>query len=351
MKKMLRKLKSNSGFTLIELMVSVAIFAVIISPLLHSFLNAQQTSRRSHILGDATLASRNIVETVRAMGADAFLAANVNDYVRGEGTYTFDRLNHSEGMFRFDLRITLTTDGFDDINNMQITEYSPMHGVFAQPTGAVNSNEPNPDLLAETDLAYRATVDSGIEYTVEYMRDVFNREISVDVEILSEDTRAVTVTYLYSFGSVSYQWKREILRERICVPCEEICAIPHTEHINPCKTCFRCAERFVYVCYQPIFYRPDTIKINNTDNMNLTVFLVKQSDEIPGYNPNISIISGESNTRLFTNAEGGELVSRSQRDRMFGITVLVYRNGDIAADGSIADGVRPLLRFTASHLD
>jgi hypothetical protein len=326
-------------------MVSVAIFAVIISPLLHSFLNAQHTSRRSHILGDATLTSRNIVETVRAMGADAFLSANVQNYMRGEGMYTLEWLGHAEGLSRFDVRITLTTDGFDDINNMQITEYSPMDGVFAQPTGAVDSAEPNPDLLAATDLAYWATVESGIEYTAEYMLGAFSREITVDVEIRSEDTRAVTVTYLYSFGSVSYQWKREILRERVCVPCEEICTIPHTEHAVPCRTCFRCADRSVYVCYQPVFYRPDTIKINNADDMSLTVFLVKQSDETAGYNPDIGIISGESSTKLFTNADGGELVSRSQQDRMFGIVVQVFREGELAAGG------RALLRFTASHLD
>jgi hypothetical protein len=358
-------------------MVSVAIFALICSPLLHAFLTAQQTSRRSHFLGDATVAARNIVETIRATGADAFLAEHITDYVRGQGSYTFPIRGE-----RFDLLVTLDATVFEDINNVSVVDYSPMDGIFSQPAGL----HENPDILGIADLENLAVIQ-GIPFVIDNVK----RTITIMVEDRGDEVR-ITASYVYRLGTlVSPTFTHEFYRERICsatVPCNA-------------RSCIRCFNKSMYVCYKP-FYGvqiadhpeiPDTIIIDNTAGMNLTVFLVKQPTyedissgreagyiaEIKQYEQNTT--TDEEKTRVFSNFNidinsgqllpscqlriyrgggnyddfdsishpdrmNGLLVSRTQKDRMFEITILVFRPGQLEA----TDG-RHLLRMTASQLD
>ncbi|MCL2638869.1 MAG: type II secretion system GspH family protein [Oscillospiraceae bacterium] len=346
MKKTIKNLKQNKGFTLVELLVSVAIFALISSPLIHAYLTAQSTSRRSHYLGDATLAASNIVEIIRAAGAGAVLTNGLEgadaDFNEDTGEYTFVLMDYRAGMSRFDLRVTLNAESFTDINNMQITNYSPMDGVFAQPKGAGE----NPDILAETYLENQAFI-SGIPFEADDIR----RTITVFVDDDGVDTR-ITATYQYTLGSLtSPLYNYEFYRGKTVE-----------------------APKSVYVCYQPFYRGTDIIEIDNRAGMNLNVFVVKQDFiQIP-YNAVIRQLepigteAGKENTSVYSNfnadpfANGalhiyrevagytvgeitGELVSRSTHDRMYGITVHVFERGQLEAGG------RHMIRFEAAQLD
>ncbi|MDR2559949.1 MAG: type II secretion system GspH family protein [Oscillospiraceae bacterium] len=382
----LNNLKKNSGFTLIELLVSVAIFALICSPLIHAFITAQQTSRKSHYLGDATLAARNVIETIKARGAEdiinrlnadtaPFASAefDIHTHEPDDGLYIFDLYGYSAGMSRFDLRVTLNTEEFNEINSTKITDYSPMAAVFAQPT---NPSE-NPDILAARYLADREIIDNSefcncnefVPCTCwEKMRGLYNRVIRVTVEQNDSDVR-ITANYTYDFNSFIFEWRQEFYRGRICT---DTCTN---------RNCVRCVNQSVYMCYQPKYGIGviDNIEIDNTVGMNLTVFVVKQHpilDLEPGYNALIEQI-GE-NIRVFSNFNvnmsnenllpvgnctlritvddvstditshdilTGELVSRSQQDRMYAITVHVFERGELAGGG------RHMLRVEASQMD
>jgi len=355
----IKKLKSNKGFTLLELMVSVAIFALIISPLIHAFLTSMETSRRSHFLGDATLATHNIIETVKARSASSVITlldgGNGNPFTSGtianfddseEGIYRFDIMDYSAGMSRFDLRVTLDADEYDVINNMKITDYSPMDGIFSQPI----SNTENPDVLARTYLENLAIIH-GIPFNADNMR----REITISVDENEDETR-ITATYVYTLGSLtSNPYYYEFYRGRSVE-----------------------AMKSVYFCYRPFYRGTDIIEIVNTADMNLSLFIVKQptADDLlereATYNAEIHLQSEES-TKVFSNFNinlnplsngarlpgcrfiidgwdrtpeiSGELVSRTQHERMFRITIQVFARGELNAGG------RAMLRTEAAQLD
>jgi prepilin-type N-terminal cleavage/methylation domain-containing protein len=371
MKSAIRKLKSKKGFTLIELLVSVAIFALIVSPLIHAFITAQSTARRSHFLGDATLAASNIIETVKARGADVYLADTIADYERGLGTYTFNLMNFRAGMSGFDIRVTFdsgeffcdhdhdtcTVDECDDcdmcseINCTRITEYSPMDGIFVQP-----ADSGNPDAQAETHFADLAVINDTAGFTV----DGISREIVVEVNEDKPGEVRIIAVYRYSYtdtGLGIFELKYEFFRAKVC---DDECEV---------SSCVRCFNKSMYVCFQS-FRLNDEFVIDNRAGMNLSVFMVKQSEPVAGYNAIIKQVEpqntpvGEENTRVFANficnlqiyrgfafpdmAIGkttGELVSRSRHDRMFRITIEVFARGELDAGG------RPMLRTGATVLD
>jgi len=373
MKNRVKNLKKNSGFTLVELMVSVAIFALICSPLLHAFLTAQSTSRRSHYLGDATLSSRNVIETIKASGAEDVinqLRADANPFTSNgfeiqtldndNGIYAFDLLGYSAGMSRFDLRVMLSAGDFNDINNMQIVDYSPMDGVFAQS----DRDDENPDILAARYLADREIISNNEFCTCdeleiecncwEKMRGLYNRVITVTAHE-NGDNVSITVTYYYKFGGYDFEWQREFYRGKTA------------DSAN------------IYVCYQPRYGVSDNIEIENKPGMNLSVFLVNQDMQEHYNNANITLLESEGTdtdtvkTRVFANFKrpyeirafnpavidykfsemywvgnketSGELVSRSQQNRMYAVTIHVYREGELAAGG------RHLLRTQAAQFD
>ena len=77
MKKM-RKELNNKGFSLVELLIATVILAIIVAPLLHTFVTAATTTVRSQKMGDATLASENLAETVEA--TDLYTLLNENSF-------------------------------------------------------------------------------------------------------------------------------------------------------------------------------------------------------------------------------------------------------------------------------
>ena len=54
------KKKNNRGFSLIELLVSVTILAIIVIPLMHSFITAVRTNEKAKRTLNATTAGQNL---------------------------------------------------------------------------------------------------------------------------------------------------------------------------------------------------------------------------------------------------------------------------------------------------
>ena len=65
--------KDNRGLTLVELLVGVTILAIIIVPLLHTFITGANTGIKSKNYGNATDAAQNLSEQIQALDVDTIL--------------------------------------------------------------------------------------------------------------------------------------------------------------------------------------------------------------------------------------------------------------------------------------
>ena len=74
MKKM-RKRNVDQGFTLVEVLVAVVVLAVVVLPLLNSFVTASRTNAKAKKLMDATTAAQNVFEELKGEKLDDFISA------------------------------------------------------------------------------------------------------------------------------------------------------------------------------------------------------------------------------------------------------------------------------------
>ena len=64
---------NNAGFSLVELLVSMVILAIIVVPLLNSFLTAARTNAKAKRVLEATTAGQNLVERIKAQSVEDFV--------------------------------------------------------------------------------------------------------------------------------------------------------------------------------------------------------------------------------------------------------------------------------------
>ena len=76
-KRRIRKL-NKKGFSLIELIVAIAILAIVTVPLLQAFVFSARTTGKAQKTGYATLAAQNVYETVRSISFDSLFPTDPN---------------------------------------------------------------------------------------------------------------------------------------------------------------------------------------------------------------------------------------------------------------------------------
>ncbi len=70
---------NNKGFSLVELICSVAILGIVIVPLLHSFVTSSNLTSKSVKQSEATLAGKNVLEAVASCNVDDFFNGFTDD--------------------------------------------------------------------------------------------------------------------------------------------------------------------------------------------------------------------------------------------------------------------------------
>lgn len=86
--------KRNGGFTLVELLVSVAILAIIVVPIMTAFVSAANANSRARRKLEATTAAQNVMEAIKSSGVSAYLASiTPAPTPAADGTYTLDNSN------------------------------------------------------------------------------------------------------------------------------------------------------------------------------------------------------------------------------------------------------------------
>lgn len=305
-----RKL-TDRGFTLIEVLVAVAILAVVMIPLIHAMVTSAQTASKSSRIQTQTAIAQNVAETVDSLKlsdiltditgycagtaadtgvlggltADARVytydaekqeytavdpAANAAALKSGLDTYYIGLKNVSFSNGSYDVMVKLDAKKFSAVNSAKIAEYTSMDAVFAQPKDNGATLE-NPDSLAASDFAAQASLLSGTSVAASEFINKMVRDISVNV---AESGTNVTATATYSYTS-SYTYNGTTTALTFALS-------PYyffTGSVDSLQS--------MYFFYYPNYCKSqskdyDNITVYNNDGLAFDFFLVKQ------YTPNLT---------------------------------------------------------------
>lgn len=150
----------NGGFSLIELLVSIAILGVIVAPLLHAFVTGSNVAKRSREIGNVTEMAQNVAEAIEAADINDLGSVRMVDSAGNEITPTVSStggtINALSYTVNYDLGqysalVTLDSTKYAERNAQEVTSFSPMEAVFLQPSG-----ELNPDTVMAYTLMQKA---------------------------------------------------------------------------------------------------------------------------------------------------------------------------------------------------
>ncbi len=105
-------MKNNKGFTLTELIVTLAIIAILIIPVYNTFISSAKTNYESRTLISASLVAQNEMEEIKGMTKDEF-GNYIDSVVPGDPDITENDFlasyskTISNGGFEFDVEITV----------------------------------------------------------------------------------------------------------------------------------------------------------------------------------------------------------------------------------------------------
>ena len=314
------KERNNSGFTLVELLIAIAILGIIVGPFMHSFVTAARTNAKAQQIQNATVLATNIMEEVKAndMGDLAFqfnypkradgtsrfdivssyasvyelmmrnnTLQNVTKYLQSGtadnrpyvtssvlykdyqtnlddnyellgqelGKYYFVMEGLEAGASQYDALITLDSNGYKTVDDK---------GYNDQHTPVIEAL----DVLEDAFYVQKANQDEEfaerfVEETGDELEDVLAsmaRTITIDMEAEGELNR-VYVTYTYTYGS------NTLTEERLI----------YTNSESP-----EYSLKSIYLFFAPNYAatsassHKDAIIINNLNNIDASVYLIKQ---------------------------------------------------------------------------
>lgn len=287
----------NGGFSLIELLVAVTVLALVVVPLLHTFVTAAATSARSRQLGDATLASQNVAESIEAYDLATLLRSPGTVLGGSGGYYTFDGAGYTRidrlpeatetyylgagaiaaGASQFNAMVTLSADAGAAANANPITEYSRMDAVFTQS----KQQAEDPDKISyENFQTHAASLGGDWEAPESVTR-------TIELKVWETDGKMeATLTFYYSY---TFTYHRPVIgidglptTEDVSVSWED--SAPPTYMLFTKPYDMAVGTPSIYLMYFPLYgtNKIDQIVIENTQDLIFNLFLVKQVDESLG---------------------------------------------------------------------
>ncbi len=265
---------NNKGFSLLELLVAVAILAVIVTPFLMAFLTTTSINKTTKEQQRAKFAATNVMEDIRSRNVDDVLAECVAG--EEEGTYLYTTTQESDGQMYtveaiLDPRRTTTKENspdlLDDPDKDEATDYNAE--MMAHIYGMNSAYDSFYELDSTTD-------NSKIEQLAEIMlgnrdeeklREIYssvNREIILTIADNSKGGTDVKVRSIYSMPSGATINKVETQ--------DQIIYSDSTGDID---------LRNVYLFYDPLYngtkkQARETITVVNEKGIPCSVYLVRQ---------------------------------------------------------------------------
>ena len=313
---MKKKERNNSGFTLVELLIAIAILMIIAVPFMRSFVTAARTNAKAQQIQNATLLATNIMEEVKAntmedlafqfnyperddntsrfdvmssytaayelRSSDGELQnvtkylengnANNREYVTSSVLYKTYRTNLEDdyeflgqelgryyfvmeglqaGATEYDALITMNANGYKTVddkgyNDKPIVEIEPLDVL----EDAFHVQDADQDAYYAEQIADAANIED-----VNTVLNGMTRKITVDIEKENNLIRA-HITFEYKYGSYTRAVSNMIYNNS-------------EAQENSLKN--------IYLFYVPSYTsNVDEIVINNNDNVDATIYIVKQ---------------------------------------------------------------------------
>ena len=351
------KKKNNRGFSLIELLVSVTILAIIVIPLMHSFITAVRTNEKAKRTLNATTAGQNLVEQIKAESLKEVLdsvddankvieqvmipdptaptdpskarpAADANGPVN-KYTLTYKDINVNGQMYQ--AVVTLDPSAYIDQGNKVDGEGNPVVDLNAYNSIAISqvsnmNSAVSAFLIMEPgdDLKAARSIDG------EHYEDVLKslkRKIVLMVDCdASSGAIIVTADIHYDYNGADILYKSaEIYKNDVSDPS----AIYMLENL--------------FVFFTPMYNNSspmlpsETVEIHNPKNLPLKVYLVRQdaaADDVTKNRYGVDVLIAEGDgaspvTKLITNLTTAEFIAESELQ-------LTYKQGLFSKTGQDA---------------
>ena len=218
------KKQDNKGFTLIELLVAVMVLAIVIVPMLHSFVTSFRMNAKSKQLMRATTLAQNEmeifekekIEDLKAMTVEGDPTKLVYDVTESatDGCYTFKRektINDDSGREMFDVVVTLnpervnSTDRYYTQNTAEIMQMNTISNVdsgsYVQRIRSA-SNAADYDTIVYGIFKERKNASGiGASWDIDDFEQKLKRRIIINVSQINDSLGPITkakITYEYT---------------------------------------------------------------------------------------------------------------------------------------------------------
>lgn len=322
------KKQDNKGFTLVELLVAVMVLAIVIVPLLHSFVTSFRVNAKSKQLMRATTLAQNEMEIFEKEKIEDLMAmTDKNDPAKlvytvtdkpdptdpdDDGCYTFERkktINDESGKEMFDVVVTLnpkrlaTGDRYYDYNTeplMQMNTISNLDsGSYVQSIRTAN-NAVDYDTIVYGIFKERKNASGiGADWDIDDFEERLKRRIIINVSQLSDAHGAITkakITYEYTCEDF------DVMPDEYKVYTEEKIMYDNAQAFDDDGN--RIELKSLYLFYAPRYDTTwaDEIVIENEAKLPIDFYVVRQDvwkktvDEVrsvdAAYQPKLSIYDG-----------------------------------------------------------
>lgn len=326
MKKRKEKRINDKGFTLVELLIAVAIIAIIVAPILDGIVTSMKVNKKSDELLNQTAIANSIMESMTNMSLeDAAVklsnnSSSMNDFLptdmydadserkeilttipgaaaptpcvvettNPDGSYNYTFTKNASNLYTFglknieydgkdyDVRVTLdardvNATGYNDAKYVDISEYDEKYDALFSQAGDL-------DKQICGKMALNATV-MGMSLTADDIDKEASRIIKIKIYTEDEvDINGVTHTYT----KVATEYGRQVEDGYLGEGVETYVCQPYSDFYTNKEDETR-QLRNLYIMFEPNYDSiktdcKDEIIIENEENIPVTIYLIKQNN-------------------------------------------------------------------------
>lgn len=294
------KRQDNKGFTLIELLVAVMVLAVVIAPLLHSFVSSHRVNAKSRQLMRATTLAQNEMEifekekiedliamTDKSNPSEKMYAVTVPDLTNpaSDGEYVFKRsgiINDESGREMFDVVVTLnperenTSDRYYDENTKELLYMNTISnldsGSFVQTIRSANNMVDYDQMVYGIYNVNKLPDGIGKTWTTDDFERNLERNITIQITQLPDGADYITkakITYQYGceYGVMPDEY-RYYTEEKVMF--DNAQSFDDAGKHTPLKS--------LYLFYAPRYDTPkdDVITVINEAKVPVNIYIIRQ---------------------------------------------------------------------------